>query len=164
MLCRIVQQKLDLYANQGLPRPEQDQVESHLRSCPVCQQALARQVRLRTLLQVVAVPPVPEDFGERVLAAAVQRETVVTELPASRRADGVGVGRIRSAWGMAAALAAGLLIGVLLGHGTWRPDASGSGDQAQANSGAVSRWDPWIDPGDDELAQTYLRLTSPRDG
>jgi anti-sigma factor RsiW len=165
MRCQIVQRKLDLYAGQGLARPEYEQMEAHLRWCPACQQALARQTRLHSLLQSVASPPAPASFAERVLARAGKRETVTVQLPPSRRwAPGDARQRIRSALGMAATMAAGLLIGVFLGHGTWQSVGERSAEGAQASSTAAFSLDRLIDPGDDTLAQTYLQLTSPPDG
>ena len=165
MRCRTVQQKLDLYAGQGLARPEHEQMEAHLRSCPACQQALARQMRLQTLLQSVATPPISDRFAERVLARAGDWKTVTVQLPPSRRWEpGDARQRVQAALGMAAALAAGLLIGVFLARGTWHSVGESSVPGAQASSMAAVSLDRLIDPGDDTLAQTYLRLTSPRDG
>jgi hypothetical protein len=56
-----------------------------------------------------------------------------------------------------------LLIGLLLGHQTWRPAEQASGLSKPVTSVTAQQWERWIDPGDDALAQTYLLLTSPWD-
>jgi anti-sigma factor RsiW len=165
MRCQVVQQKLDLYAGQGLAGPEREQVEVHLRSCPACQHALARQSRLQTLLQTCEVPPVPEGFAARVLARAGTQPLVVARSSPSRGFLPDVTGRkFGAALGMVGTMAAGLLIGLLLGHETWQSGRRGISESNQAKSMGAFGMDRLIDPGDDTLAQTYLQLTSPRDG
>lgn len=163
MRCRAVQQKLDLHAGQGLAPSVQRQVEAHLRNCPACRDARERLERLRVLLEAVPATPVPEGFAERVLARVGQRESTAGRggFDRSRRALWR---QVRAGVGTAAALAAGLLLGLFLGHETWQATADSPGQIRQTDPLAVSGLDFLIGPGDDTLAQTYLQLTSSRDG
>jgi hypothetical protein len=67
--------------------------------------------------------------------------------------------------GTAAALAAGLIIGIFMGHETWPP----VGQQAlDARTGladplAASGFEYLVEPGGDSLAQAYLGLTMATD-
>lgn len=164
MRCQVVQQKLDQYAGQGLSGPERELMERHLRLCPACQQALERQSRLQTLLQSCPTPPIPEGFAARVLARAESHPMVVLR-PSSRGwTPGVTRKRLGEVLGMVGTMAVGLLIGLLLGHETWQSGRSEGPSPNQAASAGAFGIDRLIDPGDDTLAQTYLQLTSPRDG
>jgi len=167
MRCQLVQQKLDLLASPDLADSERQQIEGHLRSCPACQRALARQRQLQALLQTVPAPPVPKGLAERVLARAARQPSADPAPRPSpwRRAEGGRVwGRVRAGLRMAASLAAGLLIGVFLGQETWQAIDQAAAPAEPANSVAASALENLSDPGDDTLARTYLQLISTRDG
>ena len=68
--------------------------------------------------------------------------------------------------GTAAALAAGLMVGLFMGHETWKAAAQHSqAPTAQAADPlATSGFEYLIEPGGDSLAQAYLGLTSDREG
>jgi anti-sigma factor RsiW len=141
MRCQVVQQKLDLYAGQGLAGTEREQVELHLRSCPACQHALARQSRLQTLLQTCDVPPVPEGFAARVLARAGTQPMVVARSSPSRGfLPDVTRRKFGAALGMVGTMAAGLLIGLLLGHETWQSGRRGFPNPTKRNRWGRSEW------------------------
>ena len=164
MRCRDVQRIIDLDSGPGLGGPQCEQLQAHLRLCPKCRQALERQTRLQSLLQACEIPTVPDEFAEQVLAR-VASQPIVIPLSAVPRP-----GVPKSTWrtsgtvlGMLGAAAAGWLIGLLLGHQTWRPAEQASGLSTPVTSVTARQWEHWIDPGDDALAQTYLLLTSPWD-
>jgi anti-sigma factor (TIGR02949 family) len=91
-------QRLEDFFDRSLSVPEQQHFRAHLAHCPVCQQAVAEQERLRQLLRrAVAQEPVPAGLEMRVRARLRQ----------ARRQHLLG--RIA---GLAAAV---LLLGVLVG-------------------------------------------------
>jgi hypothetical protein len=125
---------------------------------------LERQVRLQSLLQACEIPAVPDEFAERVLARVASQPIAiplsVLPRPGLPKSTWRGSGTVL---GMLGAAAAGWLIGLLLGHQTWRPAERASDLSMPVTSVTAQQWEQWIDPGDDALAQTYLLLTSPRD-
>ena len=158
MGCREVQQKIDLFARQEVTPSERKRIETHLASCDTCRQSLKRLRDLEDVLAVLPTPPVPEGFADRVVAMAGQQaapERSTEELGSS------AANRMRLAAGTLAALAAGLLIGLFMGHETWRsggqrsPVAAGQAVDLLAASGFESL----VEPGGDSLAQSYLSLT-----
>ncbi|MCU0874928.1 MAG: zf-HC2 domain-containing protein [Pirellulaceae bacterium] len=165
MRCRIVQQKLDLIATPEIADSERERIEGHLRSCPACQQALARHRELQALLQTVLTPPVPDGFPERVLSRAARLDGAgAAPRPAKQVPSGRAWGRVRVSLRMAASLAAGLWIGMFLGQQTWQAIRQAPASAPQPDAVAASVLDSLLDPGDDTLAGTYLQLTSSRDG
>ncbi|NLS94951.1 MAG: hypothetical protein GXX96_22575 [Planctomycetaceae bacterium] len=159
MRCRDVQSKLDLSVRQQLTSVESVQMEAHLASCPACRKALAKLRRLEDLLVAAPVPPIPEGFAERVIVQVRAQQTAMAlRKPDSRFPVWA---RLRSSTGIAAALAAGLLLGLFMGRDTWR---SGAGGQAVAASQrtdllAAAGLEPLIERGGDPLTQSYLSLT-----
>jgi anti-sigma factor RsiW len=164
MRCKTVQGKLDLYLAEELATADQRQVEAHLRSCPDCR---AESVRLRELVTLLkgdtAVPPVPEGFSSRVVAKASER------LAARQPSEMPVPGSIRRWWASvsfpmraeaAAVLAAGLLIGVLMGQQTWRSvHPSMPQGATQADVSAIYELDYLSDAPAGSLSQAYLALT-----
>ena len=73
MDCGKMQEWLDAYVDGQLSLTEQETVEEHLRSCPVCRESVQQAVRLAALLDSVPVPEVPPDLAERIRAMARQR-------------------------------------------------------------------------------------------
>ena len=166
MRCDEVQQRLDLYATKELPHAVRERIEAHLESCDVCREALARVRRLEDLFTGSPAPPVPDGFAARVVAQAEERQAIVTSSSRMPRPS------LRSTWkrfqfsaGTAAALVGGLLIGLFMGHGTWRsfgrqPPATAT---RPADPVAASGFEYLIEPGGDSLAQAYLGLTAASD-
>jgi anti-sigma factor RsiW len=166
MRCSEVQQKLDLFATQELTHSVRERIEDHLASCSECRQALAKLQRFEDLLTVSPAPPVPDGFAARVVAQAKERQAIVTRSGRMPRVS------LRSRWerfefsvGTAAALAAGLVIGVFMGHETWRPGGRQPPAVATrpADPLAASGFEYLIEPGGDSLAQAYLGLTATSD-
>jgi hypothetical protein len=122
-------------------------------------------MRLESLLLACEIPPVPQGFAERVLARVESPRVALPPTEALRTRKGSTSWRRASTMlGMAGMSAAGLLIGMLLGHQTWRPVGPGNDPPVPVRSVTAHGWDQWIDPGDDALALTYLLLTWPRNG
>lgn len=121
MRCNRAQAMLDRYVAEELPLLERVALESHLRECPGCRQQLAQVQTLLGILRNVPAPPVPQGLVGRVMAKAGQEigsqgSVVQTNLrPVPWWRHGVTPQQI----GFAAALAAGLLVGVVLGRQTW---------------------------------------------
>ncbi len=164
MRCRDVQRQLDLYERQELVSSVLASIDAHLSGCDGCRRELDRLRRLKGLLASAEMPPVPEGFLAGVVSQARRESEPVPEAIAAVRRDrkwpwrGVGIA-VRTA----AALAAGLLVGALLGFDTW---------QGGRQSAAVRAADPlsgsglaqFVEPGGDSLAEAYLGLVSGREG
>ena len=163
MRCNKVQQKLDLFDTQELAPSAREKIEAHLKSCAQCRQALAKVRRLEGLLTAAPTPPVPGGFAARVVTRAKQRQAIVARSEPRPRVS------LRSRWrrfefsaGTAAALAAGLLIGVVMGQQTWQR----SFDQSEAGLRIVET-DPIVasgfsllaGSGDKSLGEVYLGMT-----
>lgn len=163
MRCRDVQRQLDLYDRQELASAAREPVETHLSGCDGCRRELDRLRRLKTLLASADMPPVPEGFVADVVARARRESQPVPEPIAAVRRDrkwpwrGVGIA-VRTA----AALAAGLLVGALLGFDTWEGGQSAAVGAADPLSG--SGLAQFVEPGGDSLAEAYLGLLSGREG
>jgi len=153
-----------------------ERVEAHLSACADCRRHLARQEGLTSLLTSLPKPPaVPEGFGDRLVAAARERQAAHRPVPGSlwrlrwlappgtatnlRSVPGlVAVGRKAA---QAAAIAGGLLIGILMGQQTWRSAHSSIAQQAaQPDPVAVYQLDYLTDAPDGSLVQSYLALTN----
>lgn len=162
MRCREVQNKLEPLAAQELTTKERVQIEAHLETCAACRGALAKVRRLEDMLLAAPIPPVPEGFAARVIAQArAQQAGARRPKPASRFAQPAWK-RIRVSVGSAAALAAGLMLGVAMGFQTWQTGRLGavnpSGDLL-----AASGLESLAKPGGESLAETYLGLTTAGD-
>ena len=167
MRCRAVQEKLNLYAAGELLPSVGAQIESHLQACPTCRKELAKLRQLETLLRAVTTPPVPEGFAVRVLAQAKERAlAAVAPRPLARRGALLSWERLGRWMGATTALAAGLMLGVFMGHATWQ--AAGPQQPVAVaqlvDPLATSSFEYLIEPGGDSLAQAYLQLTSGPDG
>lgn len=166
MRCSEVQQKLDLFATQELAPSVRERIEGHLESCEDCRKALAKLRRFEDLLTASPAPPVPDGFSARVVARAKERQAIVT------RSDRMPRVSLRSRWkrlefsaGTAAALATGLIVGLFMGHETWKAAAQHSkASAAQAvDPLAASGFEYLVEPGGDSLARAYLGLTATSD-
>ena len=162
MRCSTVRKKLDPYALQEVAPRVRASIEAHLSECPDCQAYLVRQERLASLLEDVPKPPgVPENFGDRLMAAARQRQAG-RPVPDSRRRVGrrwvpVPLGEYVA---RAAVLATGLLVGVLMGQQTWQSvHAAGARQTSQADPLATYA-DSLSDTPSGSLAESYLALTT----
>jgi len=166
MRCSEVQQRLDLYATKELAHAVRERIEAHLESCTECRDALARVRRFEDLLTAAPAPPVPDGFAARVVARAKERQARAASGPPSPRdRSRLAWERIRLSAGTAAALAAGLMVGMSMGHETWQavrqqPLASAT---RPPDPLAASGFEYLVEPGGDSLAQAYLGLTSGRE-
>ena len=166
MRCSEVQQKLDLFTTQELAPSVRARILTHLESCAECREALARLRRLGNLLAASPAPPVPEGFASRVVARAKEQQPVAaTRRPAPTRSSRLAWNRLRFAAGTAAALAVGLVLGMFMGHETWRPVGQQALDATTrpADLLAASGFDYLVEPGGDSLAQAYVGLTTATD-
>ncbi len=163
MRCNTVRRELDRFARQEVAPRLRASIEGHLSECPDCRAYLARQERLASLLEDVREPPnLPEGFGDRVMAAARQRQAS-RPVPRLRRRAGwrwvsVPLGEYAA---RAAVLAAGLFVGVLMGQQTWQSvHAAGARQTSQADSLAGYTMDSMSDAPNGSLAESYLALTT----
>jgi len=166
MSCREVQHKLDLFATGELTSSECEGIEAHLESCARCREALLRLRCLEDLLAASPAPPAPEGFAARVVAQVKEQQTIA----AARRSPRIPLARlawkrIRFSAATAAALAAGLMLGLFMGRDTWWSGAEGPSAAARqpADLLAASGFDDLVEPGGDSLGQAYLGLTTPTD-
>ena len=147
-----------------------ERVEAHLIACADCRRHLAAQERLTVLLTSLPEPPaVPEGFGDRLMAAASQRQAGRQSIPRSlwrlRWSSPPGTDRRLVAVGrkatQAMALAGGLLIGVLMGQQTWRSAHSSIPQPTiEPDPVAVYQLDYLTDAPGGSLAQSFLSLTN----
>jgi predicted anti-sigma-YlaC factor YlaD len=159
MGCREIRDKLELFAAQELTPEDRAQVEAHLKACDACREALAKVRRLEDLLLTVPVPPVPEGFAGRVVAQARAQQAAPARPKPAFRLKQSAWKRFRVSVGTAAALAAGLLLGISMGYQTWQSSRS---EVANASSDllATSGIEYLAQPGGDSLAESYLSLTT----
>ncbi|TWU37836.1 hypothetical protein Q31b_46250 [Novipirellula aureliae] len=163
MRCRMVQRKLELLETQELSDSERDQVQSHLESCGPCRSVQERRQKLQKLLVSVPVPPVPDQYAAMVVARVKKRQAIAA---AAQRRRSVPKQSIWTGFeyltGTAAALAIGLLIGVLMGYDTWQNDRQQSVAIAARSTDplAESGFQYLVESREDSLAQDYLRLLS----
>jgi anti-sigma factor RsiW len=153
---------MDRYVNEGLPPDEREHFEIHLRDCRDCQQQLASLQRLLAALRSAPSPPVPQGFVDRVMARARQEvQPSLRARPAFRSWwEHVGTARLANAVG---AVAAGLLLGLVLGQQTWRYAASTSGPNrltAGVDAETVYSLDYLSGSSRGSFTETYLNLTS----
>ena len=165
MRCDRAQALMDRYVNEGFPPDERESFEIHLRGCPDCQQQLATLQRLLAVLQSVPAPPVPQGFVDRVMARAQYEVQAPQPSPGAQPAlrrwwEHLSTARLANAVG---AVAAGLLLGLVLGQQTWRYAASTSRpDRPMAGIDAetVYSLDYLSGSPRGSFTETYLALTS----
>ncbi len=163
MRCQAVRNKLDRFARQELAPRTFNRVEAHLRDCAACRRHLARQERLTKLLTGLPQPPaLAEAFGDRLMAAARQRQAARRSVPGSlwRRRWSLPSAAVGAKAAQAAALACGLVIGVLMGQQTWRSAHPSIPQPATPTDPvAVYQLDYLTDAPGGSLAQSFLSLT-----
>ena len=131
MRCSEIQQKLDLLGTHELTSSVRAQIEIHLHSCTECRQTLATIQQFEALLASTPAPPVPKGFAVRVVARAKERRAKERRATVPRATVPCSEPRLlvvlQSAWRRlelstvtAVALAAGLMLGLFLGHETWQ--------------------------------------------
>jgi anti-sigma factor RsiW len=131
MRCSEIQQKLDLLGTHELTSSMRAQIEIHLHSCTECRQTLATIQQFEALLTSTPAPPVPKGFAVRVVARAKERRAKERRATVPRATVPCSEPRLlvvlQSAWKRlelstvtAVALAAGLMLGLFLGHETWQ--------------------------------------------
>ena len=166
MRCDRARALMDRYVNEGLLPDEREPFEMHLRDCRNCQKQLANLQRLLAALRSVTSPPIPQAFVGRVMARAKEREAIVARTrPSSTEASRSMRKRFESLAGIAAALAAGLLVGVFMSDEAWRADRQQGITSATqpADPLVASGFEYLVNPGGDSLAQAYLGLTATPD-
>lgn len=159
MRCQTVRQKLEAYAAEEIAPQVRAGIEGHLQSCSGCRAALASQKELEALVRSVPAPPVPDGFAGRLMSGA--RVRVGSPRPVSP-SGWLGPGRLGLGTGTAAALAAGLLIGGLMGGQTWQRSAvwTGAGNQVvEADPVGASGLGFLAGLGDRSLGEAYLGMT-----
>ncbi|MBN2579669.1 MAG: zf-HC2 domain-containing protein [Pirellulales bacterium] len=163
MRCNTVRRRLDRFARQEVTPRLRASIEGHLSECPDCRAYRAQQERLAALLEDAPEPlSVPEGFANQLMAAARQR-LAGRPVPSSRR-------RVGRRWisvpldeyaARAAVLAAGLLVGVLIGQQTWQSvHAPGVRQTSRADPLAAYALDSLSDAPGGSLAEGYLTLTT----
>ena len=165
MRCDRAQALMDRYLGEDLSPHERESFEVHLRDCRNCQQQLAGLRRLVEALQSVPAPPVPRDLVGSVMARARQesqgpQHSVAARSILSRWWERVGVTGLANAIG---AVAAGLLLGLVLGQQTWRHAASSDGVRQPAtgvDAEVVYSLDYLSGIPHGSFTETYLSLTS----
>jgi anti-sigma factor RsiW len=75
MRCKAVHKQLSRYADLEVPAELRGEIEAHLAGCADCRQELAKLDRLGRVLSSTNLPPLPEAFGERVMALARAQTT-----------------------------------------------------------------------------------------
>lgn len=131
--CNRARTLMDRYVTEGLPAEQRERFEAHLRECPECRRQLKDLQRLVASLRRVPAPPVPKGFVERVMARArLEKDEHGVETPASipSREE---QGRMPRWINAVAAVAAGVVLGLLLGQQTWRQGVS-EGRSRQPNA------------------------------
>jgi anti-sigma factor RsiW len=122
MRCDRSRALMDKYAAEELAPDERAALNLHLRDCPGCRQQWVRWRGLLRILRSVPAPPVPQEFVGRVMARARQgmdRQQPSREV-GPEPASWWGHGGMPQLVNMAAAVAAGLLLGLVLGRQTWQ--------------------------------------------
>jgi anti-sigma factor RsiW len=157
---------MDRYVNEGFPPDERESFDIHLRGCPDCQQQLAELQKLLAVLRSVPSPPAPQGFVDRVMAEAWHEVQAPQPSPRAQPAlrkwwKYLGTARLANA---IVAVAAGLLIGLVLGQQTWRyaaPDRTMAG-HTMAVSDAETAYSLDYLSGSlrGSFTETYLSLTS----
>ncbi|MBW0148683.1 zf-HC2 domain-containing protein [Marinobacter sp. CAU 1620] len=114
MICREIRVSLAAYCNNELSEARNEEIARHLHTCSLCRQRLQSEQALTGALQRQAAIPAPSTgFEARVLNAA------------TGRSSGAGKGWSHSVLGgaVAAALALGIGLGVMLDNRPSSPDA-----------------------------------------
>jgi hypothetical protein len=109
----------------GRPEADNTSFAEHLAACPACGQGNTAVRRLRDGLHLVAAPPLPSNFAQRVSQRVI--------------ADQVGRRRQRRRWFAAAVLAASLFLAVFAGYRWINPKEPGPvspGPVAEGGKGA----------------------------
>ena len=122
MRCEYVRARLIAPFDFQDTSPETEQIQRHLESCSACRQVADHLERLADLLNESTVPPVPEGFVARVLAAAPRRLTLKCPEPlSSGTSPSPWIFRITSTrLAAAATLLIGLALGWVMAWQTWR--------------------------------------------
>jgi anti-sigma factor RsiW len=164
MGCRAIQRKLDRYAGGELGASARGVIAAHIRECDACRRELQQLHALRELFGSATVPPLPEDFAARVVAAARERTARRGDWAARpRRSAAERWRRLRVVAQTVAALAVGLAAGAYLGFDTWRA-GPGRTPPGTADPLEGSAFRLFVDPGGDSLAQALLGWRANNDG
>ncbi|MDY0166984.1 MAG: zf-HC2 domain-containing protein [Thermoguttaceae bacterium] len=170
MRCHIVRKQLEAYLaveEDGLSGPDRERIAAHFSGCEECRRDLSRLRGLCELLAAAPAPPVPDGFAQHVVARAkaLQCETALPR-HGSAWTGGSVWRRLRPAFGMAVALAAGLALGAFLGNDVWYDgDWQRLGSETRhADVLTASGLEQIVGDQEDSLARAYLDLTFGRDG
>lgn len=161
MHCERARAWMERYLVEGLAADERELFEFHVRDCRGCHQRLHDLQRLLATLGSAASPPVPEGFVGRVMARARQ------EVQPSLGGRHAFRGDWKQPWATrfahtAAAMATGLLLGLVLGWESWQLTASGQGaDQSPAsvNTETIYSLDYLSGTPRGSFTESYLNLT-----
>lgn len=106
--CRY-SHKLNAYADGELSKEEFEEIQTHLKSCRLCQQELRGITNLNSFLNKYEEQEVPEYLNQRILATVREMETKPFWL-----------GRRIVSFSIAASIAISFLTGILLADVTFR--------------------------------------------
>lgn len=161
MRCGDAQSKLDRFVAHELTSAERAQVGAHLESCAACRRALAKFRRLQGILADAPAPPIPGGFADRVVARARTQQAAAARSKRGPRFEQSAWKTIHFSAARAATLAAGLLLGLLMGRDTWRASAGPQAVAAaqQTDVLAAAGLESLVESGGDSLAHSYIRLT-----
>ncbi len=155
MRCARARSLLELSPPERLAPDERESLQAHLADCGECREVFERQLRLERLLAAATAPPPPEGLADRVMAAAAVR----VELPHRQSEPSRwAAAAVRAA--TAAAVAAGLLVGVYLGRETWQLAAGPPPAPAEHDLTRAYGLDYLAGGEEASLAGTYLRMTA----
>jgi anti-sigma factor RsiW len=115
MHCRNRHTRLSAYLDGELPERDMRDMERHLDGCASCRKRLAGLEALDAPLASLSIPKMPDDLESRIMTQA-SREYFDTPKNGGFR---VIVGRWLGITGTTSALAAGLLLGGLLGWNSY---------------------------------------------
>jgi anti-sigma factor RsiW len=159
MLCKYVKLKLDRYIQGDLPDWVSKKIARHVSSCQGCADALSRIRKLEGLLEDTSIPPIPEDFTERLMQRAYKQSLQKASEPKIIRIwERFGRADLKKA-AVAAGIIIGLSVGLLMGLQTSRQSYK---TQVVASSALVDAYhfDYLTEAPENSLSSVYMRMVS----